>query len=145
MAVLRGNLEDIELALQQNEAVKSASAEHPAWLCIEVETQDYLTDLQQRIQALIDDKPAEILQLKRMRKQRASAISAEENVNLSELSVREVFDARLSLEAFESDEDKQRKQRIQTLFEQVVDDVQLSHEGSEDAVDANAQANEGNL
>jgi exonuclease SbcD len=85
------------------------------------------------------------LQLKRMRKQRASAISAEENVNLSELSVREVFDARLSLEAFESDEDKQRKQRIQTLFEQVVDDVQLSHEGSEDAVDANPQANEGNL
>jgi exonuclease SbcD len=85
------------------------------------------------------------LQLKRMRKQRASAISAEENVNLSELSIREVFDARLSLEAFESDEDKQRKQRIQTLFEQVVDDVQLSHEGSEDAVDGNAQANEGNL
>ena len=138
MAVLRGNLEDIELALQQNEAVKSASSDQPAWLCIEVETQDYLTDLQQRIQALIDDKPAEILQLKRMRKQRTSVISAEENVNLSELSVHEVFDARLSLEAFESDEDQQRKQRVQTLFEQVVDDVQLSHEGTEAADGANA-------
>ena len=50
----------------------------------------------------------------------------------------EVFDARLSLEAFESDDDQQRKQRIQTLFEQVVDDVQLSHKGNEAADNANA-------
>ncbi|MDO6565548.1 exonuclease subunit SbcD [Alteromonas sp. 1_MG-2023] len=131
MEVLRGNLDDIALALQQSEAVKSATEAQPAWLCIEVETQDYLTDLQQRIQALIDDKPAEILQLKRMRKQRSNAISAKENVNLSELSVQEVFNARLSLEAFESDDDKLRKQRIQTLFEQVVDDVQLAHVDNE--------------
>lgn len=131
MEVLRGSLEEIERGLQQSDAVQRASAEHPVWLCIEVETQDYLTDLQQRIQALIEDKPAEILQLKRMRKQRSMAISTEENVNLSELSVREVFDARLSLEAFESDEDKLRKQRIQTLFEQVVDDVQLAQQSNE--------------
>ena len=44
----------------------------------------------------------------------------------------------MSLEAFESDDDQQRKQRIQTLFEQVVDDVQLSHKGSEAADGANA-------
>ena len=140
MAVLRGNLEDIEVALKQHEVVQSANAENPAWLCIEVETQDYLTDLQQRIQALIEDKPAEILQLKRMRKQRTNAISTEENVNLSELSVREVFDARLSLETFESDEEQLRKRRIQTLFEQVVDNVQLSHSGGEAAANANSDS-----
>ena len=53
------------------------------WLCIEVETEDYLTDLQQRIQGLLEGKNAEILQLKRMRKRTVKSLSKKQNVQLS--------------------------------------------------------------
>ena len=71
------------------------------WLCIEVETEDYLTDLQQRIQGLLEGKNAEILQLKRKRKRMVNSLTEKQNVQLSELSVNDVFEARLALESIE--------------------------------------------
>ena len=71
------------------------------WLCIEVETEDYLTDLQQRIQGLLEGKNAEILQLKRKRKRTVNSLTEKQNVQLSELSVNDVFEARLALERIE--------------------------------------------
>ena len=71
------------------------------WLCIEVETEDYLTDLQQRIQGLLEGKNAEILQLKRKRKRTINSLTEKQNVQLSELSVNDVFEARLALESIE--------------------------------------------
>ena len=71
------------------------------WLCIEVETEDYLTDLQQRIQGLLEGKNAEILQLKRKRKRTVNSLTEKQNVQLSELSVNDVFEARLALESIE--------------------------------------------
>jgi len=126
MEIIRGNLDDIALALNHSDALKNATDEQPVWLCIEVDTQDYLSDLQQRIQSLIEGRYADILQLKRVRKARSNAISAKENINLSELSIGEVFDARLALEVFESDVENARKGRIRTLFEQVVEEVHLA-------------------
>ena len=75
------------------------SPKDPVWLCIEVETEDYLTDLQQRIQGLLEGKNAEILQLKRKRKRTANSLTEKQNVQLSELSVNDVFEARLALES----------------------------------------------
>ena len=70
-------------------------------VCIEVETEDYLTDLQQRIQGLLEGKNAEILQLKRKRKRTVNSLTEKQNVQLSELSVNDVFEARLALESIE--------------------------------------------
>lgn len=77
------------------------SSKDPVWLCIEVETEDYLTDLQQRIQGLLEGKNAEILQLKRKRKRMVNSLTEKQNVQLSELSVNDVFEARLALESIE--------------------------------------------
>ena len=115
MEVIKGDLKAIEAAINKSEAIALASQtddavsatdnaispKDPVWLCIEVETEDYLTDLQQRIQGLLEGKNAEILQLKRKRKRTVNSLTEKQNVQLSELSVNDVFEARLALESIE--------------------------------------------
>ncbi len=99
-------LDEVDKALSEVDKALSAtdnaiSPQDPVWLCIEVETEDYLTDLQQRIQGLLEGKNAEILQLKRKRKRTVNSLTEKQNVQLSELSVNDVFEARLALESIE--------------------------------------------
>ena len=99
-------LDEVDKALSEFNKTISAtdnaiSSKDPVWLCIEVETEDYLTDLQQRIQGLLEGKNAEILQLKRKRKRKVNSLTEKQNVQLSELSVNDVFEARLALESIE--------------------------------------------
>ncbi|MEC8748189.1 MAG: exonuclease subunit SbcD [Pseudomonadota bacterium] len=99
-------LSEVNKALSEMNKTISAtdnaiSSKDPVWLCIEVETEDYLTDLQQRIQGLLEGKNAEILQLKRKRKRTINSLTEKQNVQLSELSVNDVFEARLALESIE--------------------------------------------
>ena len=122
MEVIKGDLKAIEAAINESDAIALASqtddavsevdkplsatdnaisSKDPVWLCIEVETEDYLTDLQQRIQGLLEGKNAEILQLKRKRKRKVNSLTEKQNVQLSELSVNDVFEARLALESIE--------------------------------------------
>ena len=115
MEVIKGDLKAIEAAINKSDAITLASQtddavsatdntispKDPVWLCIEVETEDYLTDLQQRIQGLLEGKNAEILQLKRKRKRTVNSLTEKQNVQLSELSVNDVFEARLALESIE--------------------------------------------
>lgn len=129
MEVIKGDLKAIEAAINKSDAITLASqtdgavsevdkalsefnktisatdnaisSKDPVWLCIEVETEDYLTDLQQRIQGLLEGKNAEILQLKRKRKRMVNSLTEKQNVQLSELSVNDVFEARLALESIE--------------------------------------------
>jgi exonuclease SbcD len=129
MEVIKGDLKAIEAAINKSDAITLASqtddavsevdkplsdvnkplsatdnaisSKDPVWLCIEVETEDYLTDLQQRIQGLLEGKNAEILQLKRKRKRTINSLTEKQNVQLSELSVNDVFEARLALESIE--------------------------------------------
>jgi exonuclease SbcD len=129
MEVIKGDLKAIETAINKSDAITLASqtddavsevdkalsefnkplsatdnaisSKDPVWLCIEVETEDYLTDLQQRIQGLLEGKNAEILQLKRKRKRKVNSLTEKQNVQLSELSVNDVFEARLALESIE--------------------------------------------
>ncbi|OUV39426.1 MAG: exonuclease subunit SbcD [Rhodobacteraceae bacterium TMED111] len=132
------------------------SAKDPVWLCIEVETEDYLTDLQQRIQSLLEGKNAEILQLKRKRKRTVNSLTEKQNVQLSELSVNEVFEARLALEAINDDPSREtedalsenescadvaedpgsektlsRINRIRQLFNKAVERVHINDEDAE--------------
>jgi exonuclease SbcD len=99
-------LDEVDKALSEVDKALSATdnairPKDPVWLCIEVETEDYLTDLQQRIQGLLEGKNAEILQLKRKRKRTVNSLTEKQNVQLSELSVNDVFEARLALESIE--------------------------------------------
>lgn len=126
MQIIKGSLADIEKQLTQ---FADGDAGKPVWLDIEVATQDYLSDIQRRIQTLTADLPVEVVLLRRSKEQRISSIEQQEKETLSELSVSEVFERRL---AQETDPDEPRQARMRTLFAQVVSQV-TSGESAEDA------------
>lgn len=121
MAVLKGSLEEIEVQLS---ALKDHDDPKPIWLHIEVAVQDYLSDLQQRIQILTEDLNVEVLQLQRARTQKSQALTQEAKETLAELTPQDVFQKRLDLEVFDGEVEEARKARIQTQFAQIVAEVE---------------------
>ncbi|CNH81214.1 exonuclease subunit SbcD [Yersinia aldovae] len=125
MQLIKGDLKQIEQQL----AVFSSHQGLPVWLDIEVATQDYLTDIQRRIQALAADLPVEVVLLRRSKEQRNTSIQQHEKETLNELSVSDVFERRLALEV---DLVEPRQQRMRQMFNQVVDDVTLGKDATEE-------------
>ena len=117
MQIIKGSLAEIERQLAH---FTGGDVTKPVWLDIEVATQDYLSDIQRRIQALTAELPVEVVLLRRSKEQRIHSIDQQEKETLSELSVSDVFERRLSLEA---DTDEPRQTRMRTLFAQVVEQV----------------------
>ncbi|MBD2784028.1 exonuclease subunit SbcD [Xenorhabdus sp. DI] len=117
MQLIRGNLQQIEAQLQ---TFKEYQGERPVWLDIEVATQDYLHDIQKRIQTLSEGLPVEIILLRRSKSARQLSLSEQNNETLAELSVNEVFERRLALAEID---DIAQKQRLTTLFKQTLDDI----------------------
>ncbi len=126
MQVIKGNLESIEKQLIElhgidykgSEAAKVNSL--PTWLSIEVETQDYLNDLQQRMQILTENMNVEILQLRRAKKQQKKRIERDSKEILAELNPMDVFERRLALEVFTTDAEQQQLIRLRQQFEKTV-------------------------
>lgn len=120
MQVIKGDLESIESQLN---TLAGYEGELPIWLCVEVETQDYLNDLQQRVQALTRGLKVEVLQLRRSRSNRQAQIDRQEKETLAELTPQEVFERRLAQEIFDGEVEQQRVERIRKTFEQIVEQV----------------------
>ncbi|MDG0807135.1 exonuclease subunit SbcD [Pectobacterium brasiliense] len=120
MRLIKGSLSDIE---QQLATFKNYQGNKPVWLDIEINTQDYLSDMQKRIQAMTENLPVEVLLLRRTREQRLQAITRQDKETLNELSVHDVFERRL---ATETDMEDSRQQRVRTLFNQVIDELDNS-------------------
>jgi exonuclease SbcD len=121
MHLIRGDLKSIEneiktLATQYDAAL-------PAWLDIEVSTQDYLNDLQQRIQLMIEELPLEVLLLRRARKQRLQSLEAEAKITLQELTPQDVFARRLELEDWSDAEQQLKKARVTKAFDDVLNSL----------------------
>lgn len=121
MAVLKGSLQEIEVQLSE---YKDHDDPKPVWLHIEVSVQDYLSDLQQRIQLMTEGLNVEVLQLQRSRGPKAQALAQEAKETLSELTPNDVFQKRLALEVFEGEEEIARKARIETQFANIVAEVE---------------------
>jgi len=121
MHLIKGDLETIEAEIKTLAQLYELS--QPAWLDIEVSTQDYLNDLQQRIQSMVEDLPLEVLVLRRERKQRMRSLDSETKETLHELTPKDVFERRLVSENWDSDELQDKKQRISNAFDQVVNDL----------------------
>lgn len=121
MKVIKGDLASIE---QQLLSLADTETDLPTWLSIEVETEDYLNDLQQRVQALSEGLNVEVLQLRRARKQQHQAIEREDKELLAELSPDDVFERRLATEVFDSDEKTERKNRLIQTFNRIVNEVE---------------------
>ena len=122
MQVIKGDLASIEQQLATLSDIDPDGL--PIWLSIEVDTQDYLNDLQQRIQALTADMHVEILQLRRARKQQQQRIEREDKELLAELTPEDVFERRLATEKFETDEEKERLIRLKTAFTSIVNELE---------------------
>lgn len=125
MQLIKGDLAQIEQQLAE-------FADHqglPVWLDIEVATQGYLTDIQKRIQALAAELPVEVVLLRRSKEQRNNSIERQEKETLNELSVTDVFERRLALEA---DLTEPRQQRMRQMFNQVVEDISQGKDAAEE-------------
>ncbi|MCX7205990.1 MAG: exonuclease subunit SbcD [Proteobacteria bacterium] len=89
---LRGNLAELESAigaLEKNESI---------WLEVLVSSDDYLSDLQSRIEELTKDTQIEVLRIRRERGNAASTWQADSKETLAELSPADVFAQRIASE-----------------------------------------------
>lgn len=110
MQMLKGSMADIEAQLAQFARYDEPL---PVWLDIEITTQEYLTDLQRRIEQLTATLPVEVLLVRRSRTLRQRSLEQLTNETLSELKVEEVFARRL---AQESELDAQQSDGLIRLF-----------------------------
>ncbi len=76
-------------------------------------TQEFLSDLQRRVEALTADLPVEVLLLRRSREQRQHSLAQLKNETLSELKVEEVFARRIALA---EDIEESEHARLSALF-----------------------------
>ncbi|MEZ9057846.1 exonuclease subunit SbcD [Vibrio pelagius] len=120
LAEIKGDLESIETQLNQYIGL---DGEQSVWLSIEVQTQDYLSDLQERVSRLTQDLNVEVLQLRRAREKRNQTLNQESAESLSELNPMEVFEKRVALEEFETESEKARLERMTVTFKQVMTEV----------------------
>ena len=121
LAVLKGDLASITAQLEQ---WRDVSQEPPVWLDIEITTDEYLHDIQRKIQALTESLPVEVLLVRRSREQRERVFASQQRETLSELSVEDVFNRRLALEEL----DESQQQRLQHLFTTTLHTLAGEHE-----------------
>ncbi|MCE5362488.1 exonuclease subunit SbcD [Pseudomonas anguilliseptica] len=114
---LRGSLKELEGQIKQ--AAEQGSAEQPVWLEVLVGTDDYLSDLQQRIAALCEGLPVEVLRIRRERGNAVAGLQGQARETLDELSVEDVFAQRLSSESLDEGE----QARLLGLYQQVVSEL----------------------
>ena len=110
---LRGSLKTLPAALA--EAAHEGSAERPVWLEVQVEMDDYLSDLQVRIAALCEGLPVEVLRIRRARGTAVASLQGEQGM-LDELTPEQVFEQRLASETLEPEQ----AQRLQGLYGKVL-------------------------
>lgn len=121
LAVLKGDLAAITEQLEQ---WRGSEQSPPVWLDIEITTDEYLHDMQRKIQALTETLPVEVLLVRRSREQRERMLSNERRETLSELSVDEVFSRRLALEELEPPQ----CERLTSLFHRTLQTLSGEHE-----------------
>ncbi|MDU4352977.1 exonuclease subunit SbcD [Phytobacter diazotrophicus] len=121
LAVIKGDIESIR---QQLEQWRGSPTDAPVWLDIEIATEDYLSNMQRKIQALTADLPVEVLLVRRSREQRERILAGERRETLSELKVEEVFARRLAQEEL----DDIQIARLQSLFSETLHSLNQEHD-----------------
>ncbi|MCE9858762.1 exonuclease subunit SbcD [Raoultella planticola] len=113
LAVLKGDFSSISEQLTQ---WRDAPQEPVVWLDIEITSDEYLHDIQRKIQAQSEDLPVEVLLVRRSRAQRERILAGERRETLSELQVEEVFERRLAQETLE----EAQQLRLTQLFNETL-------------------------
>jgi len=116
------SLKETLVAFENRQVDDALPASVKAWLDIEIDNGDHLSDLSQRVSELADDMPFEVLLVRRCKKarqRRQAQLSQQDNSTLSELSLMEVFDSRLSQLDWQTEEEISRKIRVKQLFTEI--------------------------
>ena len=118
MQLVKGDLKAIETQLIE----LSASVEdgQTIWVEILVSNQDYLNDLQSRIEKITVNLPVDVLRIRRERKKQQESLQGQEKETLNELGVMDVFERRLKEEVWEADDDLKKRERIKQYFKSVL-------------------------
>ncbi|WP_052093694.1 exonuclease subunit SbcD [Colwellia psychrerythraea] len=119
---LEASLKDTLIAFESRQVADELPASIKAWLDIEIDNSDHLSDLSQRVSELANDMPFEVLLVRRCKKarqRRQAQLSQQDNSVLSELSLNEVFDSRLSQFDWQTEEEIARKTRLTQLFTEI--------------------------
>ncbi|MGL1956245.1 MAG: exonuclease subunit SbcD [Colwellia sp.] len=135
MAMIKTTLDDLHnkvsqvvTALDENDALTGK-----IWLDIEIESGSHLNDLQQRVSNLVDDFPVEILLVRRCKESRKLLQQHQQHkATLNELTLDDVFESRLAQEPWKTEQELKRKQSIQVLFKQTIEQV-LSADQTDEA------------
>jgi exonuclease SbcD len=101
LVAISGNLVGLPAAI--GTAAAQGTREFPAWLEVTVLEDDYLADLPERIQAIAEGLPVEVLRIRRQRGNATARLAAEASERLDELSPHEVFARRLAQEELADD------------------------------------------
>ena len=129
------NLASKKLASKKLTSKKLANDDNTkVWLDIELSNSGLLSNLQPQIMAIIADFPVEVLLVRREKQVRKHLLaqSQQDQSTLNELSLEEVFSSRLNQEAWLQEGDDEsvtneqavaRKNQLQTLFKQTVEQV----------------------
>ena len=123
MQVIKGNLKQIEKQIKSLADKYELAGRQTVWLEIVVSEQDYMNDLQGRVQAMTEGLPLEVLRLKRDSRSRQNKKQLKQKETLNELTVNDVFERRLSEEDWQDKEEKARLKRIKHQFRKVVDEL----------------------
>lgn len=116
---IKTSLADMPKNVQQ--ALQGVSEGGTLWLELVVsETDAYLTDLQQRVEQLLQGLPVQLLRLRRQRSSQAGGLTTPVQQSLSELTPEQVWHTRLQTETL-SDE---QQQQLTLLHRQVVAKVE---------------------
>ena len=126
MHLIKGDLIEIEAEINRLATQYDMSQQDPlqqAWLDIEVSTQDFLNDLQQRVQSMVEGLPLEILLLRRERKKRNEGLEQISKETLHELTATEVFERCLSQEDWSSEAQQQKLKRVKVSFDEILSEI----------------------
>ena len=96
---VKGDLATLAAAI--TEAATLGSAAQPVWLEVLVQGDDYLSDLQARIQSITAELPVEVLRIRRERGNAAATLQAAARETLDELTPFDVFNKRLQQETLD--------------------------------------------
>lgn len=113
LAVLKGDFASISAQLNQ---WQNNDQQPSAWLDIEVTSDEYMHDIQRKIQVQTETLPVEVLLVRRSRAQRDRILAGAQRETLSELQVEDVFARRLALETLEATQ----QQRLEQLFNETL-------------------------
>ena len=119
MASVSGDFE--QLASKIPELCEPLAEKQRLWLEVTICGDDYLNDLQLRLDAICNDLPCDILRLKRQRSSEKNTLEKVKNETLDELTTNDVFMRRLDNESLTETEQDQLLQ----LYKQVISKIQL--------------------